>query len=171
MALASCGWVWLAGRVATRLAPSWERARGSRFAPVLAAIAGGALGALCGVALAIATHVVSRRTGVVLGVVVGVAIGSAIWIVAGRRASSATLPDPVTTVAARSARRVRVGLAAAGIVPLLVSSAILADHVRAHRGSATGAAQLAAVATVTKWIDANVPSGSTIAFGRTSATR
>jgi hypothetical protein len=51
------------------------------------------------------------------------------------------------------------------IVPLLLSSALLADHVRAYRGSATGAAQLAAVRTVTGWIDANVPAGSTIAFG------
>ena len=42
VALGSCGWIWLAERLASRVGPRWERARGSRR-EVLFGVAGGRL--------------------------------------------------------------------------------------------------------------------------------
>ncbi len=164
VALASCGWVWLAVRLASRVRPRWERARGSRWVVTLGVAGGSLVGAGFGLAIAIGTHLVTRRTGLAIGVAVGATCGWATAIIARRTTASAAHAGPLAGEPLRPTRRVSIGVIAL-IVPLVLSTAILADHVRAYRGSATGAAQLAAVRTVTDWIDANVPSGSTIAFG------
>lgn len=166
VAMASCGWIWLVSRIVPRLAPVGRSVRDPRLARVAPLVFAVVAGAAVGIAIAIGTRSVTPRLGLAVGGLVGALIGAAAWLV-GRRAErlavATSTPSPADE--GRIRRRLPIALAAALVAPVLASSAILGDHVHAYRGSATGEAQLAAVRTVTDWIDTNVPAGTPIAFG------
>ena len=172
VAMASCGWTWLAGRLVARLAPI-ERlrpvgrlARDPRLVRVAPLVLGAAAGAAVGIAFAIGTRSVTPRFGLAVGAVIGGLIGAAVVVFARRADRLASAPSTSGPTGDGPGRRqAPIGLAAALLVPLLASSAILGDHVHGYRGSVTGEAQLAAVRTVTDWVDANVSPGTSIAFG------
>ncbi|HZC31799.1 MAG TPA: hypothetical protein VE640_00780, partial [Candidatus Bathyarchaeia archaeon] len=166
IALASCGWTWLAAHVAARSRSLDGAAIDPRLASVARMLLSALTGAALGFAVAFATRVVTFRLATVAGAVTGAAVGLA-WLGlqwrVRRRAEGA--PGATADVPRGFRRRGSAAAAALLISTLVATSTVLADHVRTYRGSATGGAQAAAVQAVTDWIDTNVPPNTSIAFG------
>ncbi len=164
IALASSGWVWLAGRLAgpdpTR--PPLRLGRGSWVAWLAA---GAFIGAIAGYGLDRVDHVIPARFAVVIGALIGSVAGTLLgWLVTRGRGGTARAVADGSGANDRSRGR-HVGLIVGLLVPLIITSAVLSVHALRYRASASGAARAAAIQTTTDWIKANVPRGSKIAFG------